>query len=86
MRTARARTSVEKRFPGFPFSIAYLPSFWLSGKPGLVQTDLPDLADMPYEIRKWMLEYHVLQQQKTRVKHAIEKLLESSGRGTTPET
>src|SRR6056297_899117 len=37
MRTARARTSVEKRFPGLPFSIAYLPSFWLSGKPGLVQ-------------------------------------------------
>ena len=37
MRTARARTSVEKRFPGFPFSIAYLPSFWLSGKPGMVQ-------------------------------------------------
>lgn len=51
-----------------------------------IPTDLPDLADMPYEIRKWMLEYHVLQQQKTRVKHAIEKLLESSGRGTTPET
>ena len=38
MRTARARTSVEKRFPGFPFSIAYLPSFWLSGKPGLVHS------------------------------------------------
>ncbi|HKL69291.1 type ISP restriction/modification enzyme, partial [Salibaculum sp.] len=37
MRTARARTSVEKRFPGFPLVIAYLPSFLLSGKPGLVQ-------------------------------------------------
>ena len=36
MRAARARTSVEKRFPGLPFSIAYLPSFRLSGKPGLV--------------------------------------------------
>jgi len=36
MRTARARTSVEKRFPGFPLVIAYLPSFLLSGKPGLV--------------------------------------------------
>jgi NitT/TauT family transport system permease protein len=53
MRTARARTSVEKRFPGFPFSIAYLPSFWLSGKPGLVQniatglaTTEPDLEDV----------------------------------------
>jgi S-layer protein len=37
MRTARARTSVEKRFPGFPLVIAYLLSFRLSGKPGLVQ-------------------------------------------------
>src|SRR6056297_778139 len=39
MRTARARTSVEKRFPGFPFVIAYLSSFLLSGKPGLVQAN-----------------------------------------------
>ena len=37
MRTECARTSVEKRFPGFPLVMAYLPSFWLSGKPGLVQ-------------------------------------------------
>jgi hypothetical protein len=37
MRTARARTSVEKRFPGFPLVMAYLSSFLLSGKPGLVQ-------------------------------------------------
>jgi len=35
--TARARTSVEKRFPEFPFVMTYLPSFTLSGKPGLVQ-------------------------------------------------
>ena len=38
MRTARARTSVEKRFPRFPLVMAYLSSFLLSGKPGLVQT------------------------------------------------
>jgi hypothetical protein len=36
MRTARARTSVEKRFPGLPFSVAYLLSFLFSGKLGLV--------------------------------------------------
>lgn len=36
-RTARARTSSEKRFPGFPLFMAYLPSFLLSDKPGLVQ-------------------------------------------------
>ena len=40
MRTARARTSVEKRFPGFPLVMAYLPSFLLSGKPGLVHLPL----------------------------------------------
>ncbi|WP_439124864.1 methyl-accepting chemotaxis protein, partial [Marivita sp.] len=34
------------RFPGFPFSIAYLPSFWLSGKPGLVH------AVVASEVRK----------------------------------
>ena len=48
--------------------------------------DLPDLSDVPYEIRKWLLEHHVLQQQKTGVKHTIEKLLGSSGQETTPET
>ena len=35
-RTARARTSSEKRFPQFPCSMAYLPSFLLSDKPRLL--------------------------------------------------
>ncbi|MFT5615234.1 MAG: hypothetical protein ACI8Q6_002518, partial [Granulosicoccus sp.] len=49
-RTARARTSVEKRFPEFPFVMTYLPSFTLSGKPGLVQNNSPDVPMRAYRL------------------------------------
>jgi hypothetical protein len=37
--------------------------------------DLPDLSDMPYEIRKWLLDYQLLDAQMIRVRGGLLDIL-----------
>jgi len=37
--------------------------------------DQPDLSDVPYEIRKWLLDYQLLDAQKMRVRGELLDML-----------
>lgn len=37
--------------------------------------DQPDLSDVPYEIRKWLLDYQLLEAQKRRVRGQLLDML-----------
>ena len=37
--------------------------------------DQPDLSDVPYEIRKWLLDYQLLDMQKRRVRGELLDML-----------
>ena len=38
-------------------------------------SDQPDLSDVPYEIRKWLLDYQLLEAQKVRVRGELLDML-----------
>jgi len=39
--------------------------------------DQPDLSDVPYEIRKWLLDYQLLEAQKMRVRRELSAICAS---------
>jgi hypothetical protein len=42
-------------------------------KPG--DPDQPDFSDVPYELRKWLLDYQLLEVQKMRVRRELSDML-----------